>query len=312
MNKKLYKIYTNMKTKCYNPKCKSYKNYGGRGILVCEEWLNKEKVNRHSKGWTAFEQWAFSHGYKDNLSLDRIDIKQGFSPENCYWVSIKNQNNIRYVKLITYKNITKPLSEWCKELQLSYKTVLKRLNVYHWSVEKAFTEHGDGRKILERPVVASFRLKKIYADMKARCYNPNKKDYKWYGEKGVTVCDEWLNNEVIKYPYKKGFVAFCKWALTHGYEESLTIDRKDFSKGYSPENCHWITIEEQQRNKSSNNFLTYKGKTQTLQQWSKELKMYHGTIRHRLYKLHWPIEKAFETPINPNRKSKLRGVINEQ
>ena len=308
MNDKLYKIYTNVKTKCYNSKSRAYKNYGGKGIKICDEWLSKEREGNRHKGWLSFYKWALSHGYKDGLTLDRIDITKDFCPENCYWVSLRTQsNNIRYVKLITYKERTQSLSEWCQELQLSYKTVLKRLNKYHWTVEEAFTEHDDGRKTRKRSVIYPPRLRKIYFDIKARCYNPKRNDYKWYGGKGVSVCDEWLNDEIVQYPYKKGITAFCEWALSNGYKENLTIDRIDSSKNYSPENCRWISIKEQQSNKSSNTWITYKGKTQTLQQWSKELNMYHGTIRHRLYKLHWSIEKAFETPVNPNRKSKLRG-----
>lgn len=312
MNNRLYKIYVSMKTKCFNPNNRSYKNFGGKGITVCLDWLNKERINGCSKGWKAFEEWALSNGYKNDLSLDRIDINKGYSPENCRWVSLKTQvSNIRYVKFITYRGRTQTLSKWCEELNLSYKTVLKRLNSYKWSVERALSESTDIRAPRLRPKQIpsdlTKRLIKIYSDMKARCYKCNRKDYKWYGGKGITVCDEWLDNEVVYYPYRKGLIAFCNWALSNGYKDNLTIDRIDSTKGYSPENCRWITISEQQSNKSSNNWLTYKGKSQTLQQWSKELNMYHGTIRHRLYKLHWSIEKAFETPVNPNRKSKLRG-----
>lgn len=75
--------------------------------------------------------------------------------------------------------------------------------------------------------------------MKERCYRPSNDNYKYYGALGITICDEWLND----------FSAFAKWSLANGYTDELTIDRKDNTRGYSPDNCRWITIQEQQRNK---------------------------------------------------------------
>nr|DAH21853.1 MAG TPA: PROTEIN/DNA Complex catalytic motif, Helix-turn-helix DNA [Caudoviricetes sp.] len=83
------------------------------------------------------------------------------------------------------------------------------------------------------------RLYRIYYKMKERCYKPSNDNYKYYGGLGITICDEWLND----------FSAFAKWSIENGYDEKLTIDRKDNTKGYSPDNCRWITIQEQQRNR---------------------------------------------------------------
>lgn len=85
---RLATIHNGMKFRCYNPKCKGYKNYGGRGITVCKEWLNTERVNtgghnNPSKGFLTFQQWALANGYKEKLSLDRINNNKGYSPENC-------------------------------------------------------------------------------------------------------------------------------------------------------------------------------------------------------------------------------------
>lgn len=83
------------------------------------------------------------------------------------------------------------------------------------------------------------RLYRIFFKMKERCYRTSNDNYKYYGALGITICDEWLHN----------FQAFASWSEAHGYKDNLTIDRIDNSKGYTPENCRWVTIQEQQKNR---------------------------------------------------------------
>lgn len=83
------------------------------------------------------------------------------------------------------------------------------------------------------------RLYRIWSSMKTRCNNPNTKRYRDYGGRGIKICEEW----------EESFAAFRKWALENGYEDDLTIDRRDNDRGYYPENCRWITIKEQQSNR---------------------------------------------------------------
>ena len=141
---RLSTIYNGMKYRCYCPNYKGYKNYGARGITVCREWLNKERIhtyahNNPTKGFLAFQKWALANGYSDKLTLDRIDNNKGYCPENCRWVTAKVQNNNRRSNLlITYKGRTQTLKQWCDELSLSYAKIFQRLNRLHWSVSEAF------------------------------------------------------------------------------------------------------------------------------------------------------------------------------
>ena len=78
------------------------------------------------------------------------------------------------------------------------------------------------------------RLHRIWSHIKTRCFNTNSKPYRWYGGSGITMCDEWRND----------YSAFREWALSHGYDSDLTIDRIDNDGNYEPNNCQWITASE--------------------------------------------------------------------
>lgn len=102
------------------------------------------------------------------------------------------------------------------------------------------------------------RLARIWRNMIQRCNDPNSASYKRYGARGITVCDSWVENYEI----------FKLWAKKAGYEDGLTLDRIDNTKGYEPVNCRWATYKEQANNKSNNLLLTYKGETHTASEWA--------------------------------------------
>lgn len=115
---RLYRIHHGMKDRCYNKYSKDYKNYGGLGIKICDEWLSD---------FMSFYEWAYENGYDDTLTIDRIDVNGNYEPNNCRWVNWETQaNNKRNNILLTYNNKTQTISQWAKELQLDYTTIKNR------------------------------------------------------------------------------------------------------------------------------------------------------------------------------------------
>lgn len=197
---------------------------------------------------------------------------------------------------------------------------------------KPNTKHG----------LKNHRLYHIWGGMKARCNNPNSENYKNYGERGISICNEWFSD----------FKTFYDWAMSHGYEDTLTIERIDVNGNYCPENCTWIPQSEQGNNTRRNVKITYKGETLNKNQLAKklgipryiieeglrnnnlegsltkkrkkkvlrsELFLFEGKemllteickatnlprriIYNRVYRLKWSLEKALNTPIKTRSK----------
>ena len=113
---RLYNIYANMKQRCYNQNNKSYRNYGGRGIKICDEWIGQD-------GFSNFYKWAINHEYNDNLTIDRIDVNDDYKPANCRWATIEQQsNNQRKTVWIEISGNKKSLKQWTNFMGWKYGT----------------------------------------------------------------------------------------------------------------------------------------------------------------------------------------------
>lgn len=119
--------------------------------------------------------------------------------------------------------------------------------------------------------LSSERIYHIWRGMINRCQNDSNSRYKSYGGRGIKVCEEWQDA-----------VKFTSWAISNGYQDNLTIDRIDVNGNYEPSNCRWATIKEQANNKRDNVFIEFKGKIQTLKEWSEELNIPYGTLATRI------------------------------
>lgn len=128
--KRIKRIFYHMKDRCYNKNDSRYADWGGRGIAICEEWL--ENIDD-------FVQWAISSGYEIGLTIDRIDNDGNYCPENCRWVTIKENNqNRRSSRYFTINGETKNLQQWCDFYSIRRSTVDVRLKL-GWDIEKALT-----------------------------------------------------------------------------------------------------------------------------------------------------------------------------
>ena len=127
---RIYNIWQHMISRCNRTSDKSYDRYGGRGITVCDEWLD----------FKTFAEWSFSNGYEDNLTIDRIDNNKGYSPNNCRWATYKQQsNNRRCCKQYEMDGRKQNLKQWCEEFGVRYGTVVNRMRK-GWSFERAISE----------------------------------------------------------------------------------------------------------------------------------------------------------------------------
>lgn len=135
---RLYNIWSCMKSRCINTKDTRYKDYGGRGITICDEWLHD---------FQAFYDWAMANGYSENLTIDRKDNDKGYYPDNCRWATNKEQNtNQRRNRWITYNGETKTITDWARTTNINHSALSRRLQ-RGWSIEKTLTTKPQRRKL---------------------------------------------------------------------------------------------------------------------------------------------------------------------
>lgn len=128
---RIYTIWDKMKRRCCNPTDPAYKDYGGRGITVCDEWLNS---------FVSFREWANENGYSKDLSIDRIDVNGNYCPENCRWADAKTQcNNRRNNHNITFNGETRTIAEWSRVTGIPQDVISYRVKS-GWGTERALTE----------------------------------------------------------------------------------------------------------------------------------------------------------------------------
>ena len=179
------------------------------------------------------------------------------------------------------------LTEWSRELRISALTLSARINKLRWSPERALTtpvavqrDRGPGNGQMYRS----------WWHAMERCSNPNFKQFKDYGGRGITVCEAWQSYD--------GF-----WNDMHAtWKKGLTLERIDNKQGYSKKNCRWATMQEQSRNTRRNRKINFRGTIRVLKDWASQIGINQSTLRWRLDRSGWPLEKAMTKPAGNQRK----------
>ena len=128
-NKRIRNIFKGVLDRCYNPNDKNFKTYGGKGIKVCQEWIENHKL---------FELWSLENGYKDNLTIDRIDSNKDYCPENCQWITLGENSRRANANFIEVNGKTLSGTQWAKELNLGCNTINKLSQKYSIDLVKEF------------------------------------------------------------------------------------------------------------------------------------------------------------------------------
>lgn len=161
-----------------------------------------------------------------------------------------------------------------------------------WKAEKAsqrMTEANlSGMNVHPTHNMSRTRLYRLYHEMKNRCYYKNHASFSNYGGRGITVCDEW----------KQSFESFANWAMENGYDDDLTIERKNYNGNYEPTNCTFATMKQQANNTRRNNRVQAFGEEKTLALWAEDQRCVvdYNTLRYRVLYYGWSSEEAITTP----------------
>lgn len=142
----------------------------------------------------------------------------------------------------------------------------------------------DGVALYKQPWYGSYR------SMMDRCYRETSGNYKFYGGRGIEVCEAWHDP-----------VIFAKWASESGYKKGLWLDRIDTNGDYCPENCKWSTPQEQANNRRNNNVLTYRGESHTLAEWARILGVKKSLIKTRVW-YGWSPERVIEQEVERHER----------
>lgn len=137
------------------------------------------------------------------------------------------------------------------------------------------------------------RLYQIWYNMVTRCHNTNDPHFQHYGARGIVVCEEWRKYE-----------NFRDWALSHGYTDSLTIERSDVNGNYHPDNCTWASRKQQANNKRTSRYVEFDGERRTVAEWAEHLGMDSRALWDRLFVQNWSVERALTTPLRIRPKKK--------
>lgn len=209
---------------------------------------------------------------------------------------IKDITGQRFARLLVLKFIktdNKRRSLWKCQCDCGKKLIVPKNNLISGNTKSCGCYALD---TITKHNKSNSRLFRVWAGIKQRCLNPNASEYRNYGGRGITICDEWLD-----------FECFYDWAINNGFVEESpkhknTIDRIDVNGNYEPGNCRFVDMKTQSNNTRRNRYITFNENTLTISQWAEKLGINRRTLEARIDDYHWSVEKALTTPINKNMK----------
>lgn len=236
--------------------------------------------------------------------LEMLIKQEEAGHKNCtiYGYSI---NDLIAKDLLRHKELVKnkTIKELCAEYTVSYGRMALILRQTGIKAKRNYSRRKHEKKTKQVKMTheehhiavwaSSFnrgRIRYVYYDMLRRCYKKEDRSYYRYGARGITVCDEW----------RKDCKVFYKWAKDNGYAEGLQLDRKDNDKGYSPDNCRWVTQQENIRNRSNTRCIIFKGEMHTLKEWAEITGLSYQVLADRIYRYGWDIARALTELVTRN------------
>lgn len=202
------------------------------------------------------------------------------------FIDLTGQKYGRLTVLERAENTKSGRTQWLCKCDCGKQTVVKADNLRNGHTSSCGCYSRETAKIRNTTHnKTGTRLHGIWNGMRQRCCKDNCEAYKWYGGRGIKVCDEWLHD----------FQAFYEWSMSNGYKDDLTLDRIDVNGNYEPSNCRWATWKEQSINTRRNHIVKWQGKDYTISQLSEMFNIPYKKLWKRINK-GWSTEKALSTP----------------
>jgi len=204
-------------------------------------------------------------------------------------INMKGQKFNR-LTVVKFSHVQNGNAHWVCSCECGNKTTVSRSSLKRETIKSCgcLRKEIGRKKFLKNPNNHGLRCHPLYDvwdAMKQRCTNPNSLSFRYYGARGISVCDEWINDPV----------AFIDWAKRNGYKMGLEIDRRNNDGNYCPENCRFVTRKENMNNKRGNKIIFFNGMELTLSQWADKIGITYNSLTGRLNR-GWTIQKALSTP----------------
>jgi len=192
----------------------------------------------------------------------------------------------KMLTVVEFREVRNNHSYWLCKCDCGKEKVVARRHLVSGNVKSCGCLRGLENKSRVKHGLSSSNIYNRYFGMIKRCCLPSNPSYKHYGQRGISVCEEWADKD-------SGFVNFKNWAYSNGYEKGLQLDRIDVNGNYEPMNCRWATSAQNANNKRSNVPITIGGETKNLYEWAKLAGIHYQTISERI-KRGWPEDKLLK------------------